>query len=242
MDISELQRMIGLVKAVAFPEVFGGSSIDGDLLSIEGIIANQSGDAGVAHAFIQELPEIIRVLHTDVEAVAHNDPAVTSNDEIVLCYPALKVMVNYRVAHALLNLGVRLIPRVLTELAHSETGIDIHPAAQIGEYFAIDHGTGIVIGETSIIGDHVVLYQGVTLGAKNFQYDREGRPVNQPRHPVLEHHVTVYSNTSILGRVHIGHDTVIGGNVWLTHNVPPFSKVLQGKVLTETLFDGGEGI
>jgi serine O-acetyltransferase len=116
---------------------------------------------------------------------------------------------------------------MLTEMAHSRTGIDIHPAAQIGAYFCIDHGTGVVIGATAIIGEHVVLYQGVTLGAKNFHYDAAGLPIDEPRHPILEDHVTVYSNTSILGRVRIGHDTVIGGNVWLTQDVPANSMVLQ---------------
>lgn len=242
MDIAELKRMTDLIRRVAFPDVLESVSVDGDILSIEGILAAQAGDAGLAHAFVKKLPEIVRMLHTDVEAVAQNDPAVTSDEEIVLCYPALKVMVNYRVAHELLGLGVKLIPRVLTELAHSETGIDIHPAARIGEYFAIDHGTGIVIGETCVIGNHVVIYQGVTLGARNFHYDQSGRPLNEPRHPIVEDNVTVYSNTSILGRVRIGHDTVIGGNVWLTHDVPPYSKVLQGKTVTETLFTDGGGI
>lgn len=242
MDIAELKRMTDLIRRVAFPDVLESVSVGGDILSIEGILAAQAGDAGLAHAFVQKLPEIVRMLHTDVEAVAQNDPAVTSDEEIVLCYPALKVMVNYRVAHELLGLGVKLIPRVLTELAHSETGIDIHPAARIGEYFAIDHGTGIVIGETCVIGNHVVIYQGVTLGARNFHYDQSGRPLNEPRHPIVEDNVTVYSNTSILGRVRIGHDTVIGGNVWLTHDVPPYSKVLQGKTVTETLFTDGGGI
>jgi serine O-acetyltransferase len=126
---------------------------------------------------------------------------------------------------------------MLTEYAHSATGIDIHPAARIGTHFAIDHGTGIVIGETAIIGNHVTLYQGVTLGAKNFRYDENGRPVNLPRHPVLEDNVTVYSNASILGRVTIGAGSVIGGNVWLTRSVPPHSRILQGPA-RETFQDG----
>ena len=151
-------------------------------------------------------------------------------------------MLHYRVAHQLLEQGVKVIPRIISEMAHGQTGVDIHPAARIGEHFAIDHGTGIVIGETAVIGDHVMLYQGVTLGAKHFRYDPEGRPMNIPRHPILEDNVTVYSNTSILGRVRIGHDTVIGGNVWLTHDVPPFSKVLQTRAVTTQVFDGGEGI
>ena len=116
---------------------------------------------------------------------------------------------------------------MLTEMAHSETGIDIHPAAQIGDHFCIDHGTGVVIGETAIIGSHVVLYQGVTLGAKNFQYDEQGKPMNVPRHPIIEDNVTIYSNASVLGRIRIGHDTIVGGNIWLTHDVPPHSRVVQ---------------
>ena len=174
-----------------------------------------------------ELPEIKRLLQTDVEAVVHNDPAVTDLGEVILCYPLTQVMMHYRLAHLLYQLGVPRLPRMLTEMAHSRTGIDIHPAAQIGESFCIDHGTGVVIGETTIIGNHVVLYQGVTLGAKSFKFDANGMPIDEPRHPILEDHVTVYSNTSILGRVRIGHDTIIGGNVWLTTDVPPYSTVLQ---------------
>ena len=177
--------------------------------------------------FWQQLPELKRLLHTDVEAVLHNDPAVSDRGEVILSYPLTYAMTHFRAAHVLYQLGVPRIPRMLTELAHSRTGIDIHPAAQIGEYFCIDHGTGVVIGETAIVGSHVVLYQGVTLGAKNFEYDAEGRPMDVPRHPILEDHVTVYSNTSILGRVRIGHDTVIGGNIWLTQDVPANSIVLQ---------------
>jgi serine O-acetyltransferase len=136
---------------------------------------------------------------------------------------------------------VPVIPRIITELAHSETGIDIHPGAQIGEYFAIDHGTGVVIGETSIIGNHVTLYQGVTLGSKSFKKDSDGNMLNIPRHPIIEDNVTIYSNASILGRITIGHDSVIGGNIWVTHNVSPNSRVLQSKAV-ETHFEGGLGI
>jgi serine O-acetyltransferase len=138
-------------------------------------------------------------------------------------------------------MGVPVIPRIITEQAHSKTGIDIHPGAQIGEYFSIDHGTGVVIGETTIIGNHVSLYQGVTLGAKSFKYDENGNMLNVPRHPIIEDHVTVYSNASILGRITIGHDSVIGGNIWLTHSVPPFSRILQTKA-TESNYEGGLGI
>ena len=132
-----------------------------------------------------------------------------------------------RVAHELFKLHVPVIPRIMTEMAHSYTGIDIHPGAQIGEYFSIDHGTGVVIGQTTIIGNHVRLYQGVTLGAKNFTLDEEGLPMDLPRHPIIEDEVTIYSNASVLGRITIGKGSIIGGNIWLTHSVPPFSKITQ---------------
>ena len=198
-------------------------------------------DAATASAFLEKVPGIRALLATDVEAIAHNDPAVKSLQEIVYCYPAVTAMLYYRTAHELHLLGVPIIPRMLTEYAHSQTGIDIHPGAVIGDHFAIDHGTGIVIGETTIIGSHVTLYQGVTLGARNFTYDREGHPMNLPRHPILEDGVTVYSNASILGRVTIGKDSVIGGNVWLTRSVPEKSRILQGKT-QDFAFSDGAGI
>ena len=176
---------------------------------------------------VDRLPEIKRLLYTDVQAIYDNDPATDDYGEIILSYPVVQAMVHYRLAHEIVKLKVPVLPRILTELAHSQTGIDINPGARIGEYFAIDHGTGVVIGETCIIGNHVTLYQGVTLGAKNFTLDDEGRPVNLPRHPILEDNVTVYANSTVLGRITIGHDTVIGGNVWLTESVPPYSKVVQ---------------
>ena len=205
-------------------------------------IADISDCAAIADEFVQALPENSRLLHTDAHAVMHNDPAVKSMQEVILCYPVVKVMIHYRAAHQLHKQNVPIIPRVITEMAHSATGIDIHPAAQIGEYFSIDHGTGVVIGATSIIGNHVMLYQGVTLGAKNFSYDANGVPIDKPRHPILEDHVTVYSNASILGRVRIGHHTVVGGNVWLTHDVPAHSRVLQSKAIEEPFFEDGAGI
>ena len=198
-------------------------------------------DAATASAFLEKVPGIRALLATDVEAIAHNDPAVKSLQEIVYCYPAVTAMLYYRTAHELHLLGVPIIPRMLTEYAHSQTGIDIHPGAVIGDHFAIDHGTGIVIGETTIIGSHVTLYQGVTLGARNFSYDQAGNPLNLPRHPILEDGVTVYSNASILGRVTIGRDSVIGGNVWLTRSVPAHSRILQGKP-QEMIFTDGAGI
>ena len=198
-------------------------------------------DAATASAFLEKVPGIRALLATDVEAIAHNDPAVKSLQEIVYCYPAVTAMLYYRTAHELHLLGVPIIPRMLTEYAHSQTGIDIHPGAVIGDHFAIDHGTGIVIGETTIIGSHVTLYQGVTLGARNFSYDQAGTPLNLPRHPILEDGVTVYSNASILGRVTIGRDSVIGGNVWLTRSVPEQSRILQGKT-QDFAFSDGAGI
>ena len=192
----------------------------------------------LALAFIDALPEIKRLLYTDVQAMFDNDPAAPNFGEVIFCYPSMNAMTHYRVAHKLHELRVPVIPRIITELAHSKTGIDIHPGAQIGEYFSIDHGTGVVIGETSIIGNHVALYQGVTLGAKSFKYDEQGNMLNIPRHPILEDYVTVYSNASILGRITIGHHSTIGGNIWLTHSVPPNSKILQSKAVDAGFTDG----
>lgn len=194
--------------------------------------------AALALRFLDRLGDIKELLYTDVQAVFNNDPAVDNYGEIILCYPVMQAMVNYRVAHALHRLGIPVIPRMLTEQAHSATGIDIHPGAQIGEYFAIDHGTGVVIGETCVIGNHVTLYQGVTLGAKNFTLDENGHPLNVPRHPILEDNVTVYSNSSILGRITVGRDSVIGGNIWLTYSVPPGSRILQRRAVATTFTDG----
>ena len=155
--------------------------------------------------------------------------AAKNHGEIISCYPVIKALTNYRMAHELLLLGVPLIPRMLTEMAHSKTGIDIHPGAQIGESFTIDHGTGVVIGETCIIGRHVKLYQGVTLGARSFPLDEQGNPIKGiPRHPILEDDVVVYSNATILGRITIGHGAQIGGNIWVTHDVPAGCRVVQG--------------
>lgn len=181
-----------------------------------------------AMAFIERLPELRRVLATDVVAAFNGDPAAKNYGEIICCYPIIKTLTNYRVAHELLELGVPLVPRILTEMAHSETGIDIHPGAKIGEYFTIDHGTGVVIGETCIIGNNVKLYQGVTLGAKSFPLDADGNPIKGiPRHPILEDDVIVYSNASILGRITIGKGAVIGGNIWVTQDVPAGASITQ---------------
>lgn len=236
-----LTRLIVLMRRTVFPEYLGQEDRALDLMRIRSVVCKLAGDKK-ADAFMERIPEISRLLHTDVEAIAENDPSVEDRTEVVLCYPSIRVMLYYRTAHELMLLEIPVAPRLLTEMAHSVTGIDIHPDAQIGEYFAIDHGTGVVIGATSIIGNHVMLYQGVTLGAKNFKYDPDGRPLDLPRHPVLEDNVTVYANTTILGRVTIGHDTVVGGNVWLTHDVPPRSRILQTRAIEQPLFTDGAGI
>lgn len=247
-SILQLTKLMELVGYVIFPDYSDVPSWTNGAAAIRSILAEQLAVLGgvavdkEADDFVAALPEISRLLHTDAEAVMRNDPAVESMQEVILCYPVVKVMLHYRAAHQLHEQGVPIIPCVITEMAHSATGIDIHPAAHIGEYFSIDHGTGVVIGATSVIGDHVMLYQGVTLGAKNFTYDSAGVPIDMPRHPILEDYVTVYSNTSILGRVRIGHHTVVGGNVWLTHDVPAHSRVLQSKSIEEPYFQDGAGI
>lgn len=248
-SVSQLKRLMELVGYVIFPDYSDVPSWTNGNEAIHAVLADQlstittiTDPDKIADDFVQALPEIARLLHTDALAVMHNDPAVKSMQEVILCYPVVKVMVHYRTAHQLHLQGVPIIPRVITEMAHSATGIDIHPAAQIGEHFCIDHGTGVVIGATSVIGNHVMLYQGVTLGAKNFSYDANGVPIDMPRHPILEDYVTVYSNTSILGRVRIGHHTIVGGNVWLTHDVPPHSRVLQSRAIEEPFFQDGAGI
>ena len=182
----------------------------------------------IAQRVVLRLPEVRDVLATDVEAAYLGDPAAQNWGEVISCYPAIKALTIYRIAHELEVLNVPLIPRIMTELAHSETGIDIHPAAQIGRYFTIDHGTGVVIGATCIIGSHVKLYQGVTLGARSFKLDEEGNPIkNVARHPVFEDDVIVYSNATILGRIRIGKGAVIGGNLWITHDVEPGAVMKQ---------------
>ncbi len=206
------------------------------------MLVSRHASTAMADDFIQQLPTIGQLLHTDVKAVLKNDPAATSLQEVIGCYPATTAMLHYRTAHVLHQLGLPQLPRIITERAHSLTGIDIHPAAQIGAAFGIDHGTGVVIGETTIIGTNVMIYQGVTLGARHFQRDTDGTLLNSVRHPIIEDRVTIYSNTSILGRIRIGHDTVIGGNLWITKNIPPHSRVQQSKTVSHLGFIDGEGI
>ena len=260
-SIDSLREVISLVKSIIFPDFFNrrrnscvtrvhyiGVGVDKLYSLLRREIENglrfddsrSNGDtediaSKMAIDFIDSLPEIKRMLLTDVEAMFNNDPAVENFGEIILCYPVVHAMVHYRVAHSLLQLG---IPRIITELAHSDTGIDIHPGAQIGEYFSIDHGTGVVIGETCVIGKHVTLYQGVTLGAKNFSLDSNGRPVNIPRHPIIEDNVTIYCNATDLGRITIGRGSIVGGNIWLTYSVPPGSRILQRKAVATSFTDG----
>lgn len=247
-----LEEIIGLCRAVLFPGYYGHSTLNAvtvryhigmeverlfSLLAAQvqaGLCFGRQDEAhpggvdcaekaeAIAAQLIGSLPKVRSILATDVEATYLGDPAAQNYGEVISCYPVIRALTCYRVAHELFTLGVPLIPRILTEMAHSETGIDIHPGAQIGNYFTIDHGTGVVIGATSIIGNHVKLYQGVTLGAKSFPLDAEGHPIkNNPRHPILEDDVIVYSNATILGRVTIGRGATVGANQWITHDVAP---------------------
>lgn len=255
-----LQDIIELSRAILFPGYYGNSTVNSrtityhigvniehlfDLLT-EQILAGlcfgtddecsyctedqREEAARLAADFISKLPHMREVLATDVEAAYNGDPAAKSFGEVIFCYPAIRAITNYRIAHELLMLGVPLIPRIITEMAHSETGIDIHPGAVIGNFFTIDHGTGVVIGETCIIGNNVKLYQGVTLGAKSFPLDDSGRPIKgNQRHPILEDNVIIYSNATILGRITIGEDATVGGNIWVTEDVPAKARIVQTK-------------
>lgn len=255
-----LHEIIELCRAILFPGFYGKSTVNHHTITyhigvnIERLYnllteqihaglcfdAKETGDSAcdtkrekaidLAGQFISRLPALREVLATDVEAAYNGDPAAESYGEIISCYPIIKALSNYRIAHELLLLGVPLIPRIITEMAHSETGIDIHPAARIGHHFTIDHGTGVVIGATCIIGNHVKLYQGVTLGAKSFPLDDDGHPIKGiPRHPILEDDVIVYSNATILGRITVGRGATVGGNIWVTEDVPAGARLVQKK-------------
>jgi serine O-acetyltransferase len=184
-----------------------------------------------AVAFLEKLPDLRHALALDVKAAYDGDPACKSLDEVIFCYPGLEAITVFRLAHAMHELGVPLIPRMMTEWAHSRTGIDIHPGAKIGNYFFIDHGTGVVIGETTVIGDWVKLYQGVTLGALSFATDSDGNLVRgTKRHPTIEDHVVIYANATVLGgNTVIGHHSVIGSSVWITRSVVPYTTVILEK-------------
>ena len=271
-SIEKLRKVVGLVRELVFPGYFGNTSLRSntikhyvgvnidklfELLS-EQIMAGlcftcenhvevdmqerQKFAQGLASDFISFLPEIRRLLITDVEAAYVGDPAANNRSEVIFCYPTIRAIINHRVAHHLLKLGVPLIPRIVSEMGHSETGIDINPGAQIGESFTIDHGTGVVIGSTCIIGNNVKIYQGVTLGAKSFPLDDDGNPIKGTlRHPIVEDNVIIYAQATILGRIRIGRNSVIGGNVWVTNSLPPNSKVIQLKA-REVDFNDGAGI
>ncbi len=248
-----LEETVQLARAILFPGNFGKSVINTPTIQYElGVMVGRmqelleqqilaglldSDSIDTMHTMKEKakeyslkvigmLPEIRRVLGTDVVAAYNGDPAAMSSTEILTCYPVMKALVNYRLAHEIHLLHVPLIPRILTEMAHSETGIDIHPGAQIGEYFTIDHGTGVVVGATCIIGNNVKLYQGVTLGAKSFPLDKDGNPIKGiPRHPILEDNVVVYANATIIGRVTIGHDCIVGANTWVMDDMAPSTRV-----------------
>jgi serine O-acetyltransferase len=265
-SVEEVKRIVQLVKVIIFTDYFHKRQADEQMRSyIIGVNMEElyellrhqiacglqfctecQGNAeetaqNLALRFIDELPEIKRLLYTDVEAMFDNDPAAQTYGEVIFSYPVLNAMTHYRIAHTLHKMEIPILPRIITEQAHSKTGIDIHPGATIGEYFAIDHGTGVVIGETCIIGNHVTLYQGVTLGAKSFKYDENGNMLNVPRHPIIEDYVTIYSNASILGRITIGHHSVVGGNIWVVNDVKPYSRIQQSKAI-DLAFQGGLGI
>lgn len=196
----------------------------------------------ITQAFAKSLPEVRRLLESDIKAAYEGDPAARNIDEVLVCYPGITAITHYRLAHVLHELGVPLIARMISEIAHSVTGVEIHPGAQIGGSFFIDHGTGVVIGETAIIGHNVRLYQAVTLGAKRFPVDENGALVKgNLRHPIVEDDVVIYAGATILGRITIGRGSTIGGNVWLTRSVPPGSNITQAQTRHE-LFENGAGI
>lgn len=258
-SVEKLEELMSRLKSALFPGYYGPSRVNLESMryhlaanvdSIYRILAEQIRRGGcficaefandcasceqhskeTAMEFVKRLPEIRRVLSTDVRAAYEGDPAAKSPGETIFCYPSITVMIHHRIAHELYKLDVPIIPRIISEMAHSQTGIDIHPGATIGEEFFIDHGTGVVIGETCIIGKGCRLYQGVTLGALSFPKDETGQLIKgNPRHPILEDAVTVYAGATVLGRVTIGSGTIIGGNVWVTHDVAPNSKLVQSR-------------
>jgi serine O-acetyltransferase len=253
---TKLSEIIDIINELIFPEYFSKSRIDetivsyylsGKLNSLYKMLVNQifkglkfdgnrSNVKEIARQkalnFIDRLPEIGRLLWLDIEALYNGDPAAKSKSEVILCYPTVKALVNHRVAHELLKLEIPYVPRMISELSHSVTGIDIHPGARIGERFCIDHGTGVVIGETCIIGNKVRLYQGVTLGAKRFELDSDGNPVkNVPRHPIISDNVIIYANATVLGRITVGENSVIGSNVRVTEDVMPNSKLITSNTI-----------
>ena len=233
-----ISKLLFLLRSAMYPNVFGKDTYDVKFLpttisqylqqavvmlyDMIGAVMKEERDIDkIISEFIASIPEITETLKTDIRAAYEGDPAARTEEEIMLSYPAFEAISIYRIAHSLHQLQVPLLPRMMTEYAHQITGIDIHPGATIGRYFFIDHGTGVVIGETCTIGEHVKLYQGVTLGAKSFELDEDGNPVKGiKRHPDIGNYVIIYSGATILGGdTKIGDHTVIGGNVWITHSV-----------------------
>ncbi len=241
---SQTSRLLHLLRSVMYPQIFdpslGNQGLSADAVRdylqqiavllrdmLDSLLDKKEEADGVVCAFIGHLPAIVKTLETDIQAAYTGDPAAKSREEIMLAYPAFEAISIFRLAHCLYELNIPLIPRIMTEYAHQSTGIDIHPGATISGYFFIDHGTGVVIGETCTIGEHVKLYQGVTLGAKSFELDESGNPIKGiKRHPDIGNHVVIYSGATILGgNTVIGDHCIIGGNVWLTHSVEPGNTV-----------------
>jgi len=268
-SIDELKESIELLRSVLFPGYFRNSEIHrstvpyytgakldriyrtmveqikrGFCFTCSEVTEDECTDCEViardiTMQFMDKIPEIRRMLAFDAKAAFIGDPAAKNIAETIFCYPSIMAMTYHRIAHELYKLKVPLIPRIISEMSHSKTGIDINPGATIGEYFFIDHGTGTVIGETCIIGNNVRIYQGVTLGAKSFPLDDKGRPIKDiARHPIVEDDVIVYAGATVLGRVTIGKGSEIGGNVWITDSVPPFSKVMQAKAPFNIITNG----
>jgi serine O-acetyltransferase len=254
------------LRAVMFPAHFGpsdlteegleyfvGHTLDATLLALHEQVRRALSYAShavprkdratdIVRAFAHRLPHVRALLDSDSRAAFEGDPAATSIDEAIFCYPGIAAITLHRLAHELYRLEVPLIPRIVAEIAHADTGVDLHPGAEIGASFFIDHGTGVVVGETTRIGERVTLYQGVTLGAKSFPLDDDGHPTKgEPRHPIVEDDVVVYAGATVLGRIRIGAGSTIGGNVWLTRSVPPNSRVTQAQARSEA-FEGGGGI
>lgn len=268
-SVEALSNIVERLRSVLFPGYFGPSEMRPDSLhyyigstldQVERELADQikrgycfvclkeereiCGDCderslNTAREFISTLPEVRDLLLTDVQAAYDGDPAAKTPGETIFCYPSILALTNHRIAHELYKLGVDIIPRIIGEMAHSATGIDIHPGATIGERFFIDHGTGTVVGETCIIGNNVRIYQGVTLGAKSFPKGEDEKLVKGlPRHPIVEDNAIVYAGATILGRVIIGKNAIIGGNVWITQNVPPGARVVQSRSMQQSYQDG----
>jgi serine O-acetyltransferase len=211
-------------------QLMGPSQSDGASATAGDIVAEFAG----------ELPRIRAVLETDIRAAYEGDPAATSIDEVMCCYPGITAIIRHRFAHALYRLGAPMLARIVSEIAHSMTGIDIHPGAQIGESFFIDHGTGVVIGQTAIVGRRVRLYQGVTLGARRFELDEHGGLAkNYPRHPIIEDDVVIYAGAAVLGRITVGRGSTIAGSVWLTHSVPSGSVITQAGARRDAFDEAG---